>query len=80
MKTMAFRLVYLVEPLFLTSAYNGICERISLISLEMRDKEDVSKLEILPPPEALLNRSVDSAFHNNTLKILLNDKVGGGGV
>jgi hypothetical protein len=35
----------------------------------MRDKEDVSKLEILPPPEALLNRSIDSAFHNNTLKV-----------
>ncbi len=56
MKTMAFRFVHLVEPLFLTSTCNG--ERIPVISAEMRDKEDVSKLEILPPPEALLNRSV----------------------
>jgi hypothetical protein len=45
-----------VEPLFIISTCNG--ERIPSISAEMRDKEDVSKLEILPPPEALLNRSV----------------------
>jgi hypothetical protein len=56
MKPMVLRLVYSVEPLFLTSTCNG--ERFPLIFAEMRDKEDVSKLEILPPPEALLNRSV----------------------
>jgi hypothetical protein len=53
---MVIQLVYSVEPLFLISTNNG--ERFPLISAEMRDKEDVSKLEILPPPEALLNRSV----------------------